>query len=141
MRTQLTPAEALPADAERATLIGRAWLPDAAGPSPVVVRGDAVYDLSRVAATCSGLLALDDPLAAVRAGDLPRIGSVADLLENSAHDRRDRRCAVADRALRSPGGQGQRRDVRGQPARARHRRAGARRRGQGPRACGGRSCR
>ena len=44
-----------------------------------------------VAATCSGLLALDDPLAAVRAGDLPRIGSVADLLENSAHDRRDRR--------------------------------------------------
>ena len=68
MRTQLTPAEALPADEERATLIGRAWLPDAAGPSPVVVRGDAVYDLSRVAATCSGLLALDDPLAAVRAG-------------------------------------------------------------------------
>ena len=91
MRTQLTPAEALPADGERATLIGRAWLPDAAGPSPVVVRGDAVYDLSRVAATCSGLLALDDPLAAVRAGDLPRIGSVADLLENSAHDRRDER--------------------------------------------------
>ena len=54
--------------------------------------GDSVHDLSKVAETCSGLLALDDPLAAVRAaGDLPRIGGVADLLENSAHDRRDRR--------------------------------------------------
>ena len=98
MRTQLTQAEALPADAERATLIGRAWLPDVdldrdldrGGPSPVVVRGDAVYDLSQVAATCSELLALDDPLAAVRSADLPRIGRVADLLQNSAHDRRNR---------------------------------------------------
>ena len=66
VRAQLTPSAALPADAERATLIGRAWLPDAGGPAPVVVRGDGVYDLSSVAATCSGLLALDDPLAAIR---------------------------------------------------------------------------
>ena len=48
--------------------------------------------MSRVAGTCSGLLALDDPLAAIRsAGGLPRIGGIADLLENSAHDRGDRR--------------------------------------------------
>ena len=92
MRAQLTPSAALPADAERATLIGRAWLPDAGGPAPVVVRGDGAYDLSKVAGTCSGLLALDDPLAAIRsAGDLPRIGGIADLLENAAHDRGDRR--------------------------------------------------
>jgi fumarylacetoacetate (FAA) hydrolase family protein len=90
MRTQLTQAEALPADAERATLIGRAWLPEAGGPSPVVVRGNDVYDLSKVAATCSELLALDDPLSAVRSGDLPRIGRIADFLQNSAHDRRNR---------------------------------------------------
>jgi fumarylacetoacetate (FAA) hydrolase family protein len=92
MRAQLTPAEALPADAGQATLVGRAWLPHVSGPAPVVVRGDGVHDLSAVAETCSGLLALEDPLAAIRsAGDLPRIGSVADLLANSAGDRRDPR--------------------------------------------------
>jgi fumarylacetoacetate (FAA) hydrolase family protein len=92
VKAQLTPAAALPADAANATLIGRAWLPDVAGPAPVVVRGNAVHDLSSLAETCSGLLALEDPVAAVRAATtLPRVGSVADLLANAADDGRNAR--------------------------------------------------
>jgi len=80
----------VPADAARATLVGRAWLPDVAGPAVVAVKDGAVYDLSRVAPTCSQLLELDDPAAAVRnAGSLPRLGSIADLVANAAADARD----------------------------------------------------
>jgi fumarylacetoacetate (FAA) hydrolase family protein len=83
---------ALPADRARATLVGRAWLPEVAGPSPVIVRGDEVYDLSPVAPTSSDLLNLDDPVAAIRgAAALPRIGPLADVLDNSAADGRDER--------------------------------------------------
>ena len=32
-------AEILPDDAESATLVGRAWVPDVSGPSVVVLRG------------------------------------------------------------------------------------------------------
>ena len=51
---------------------------------------DGLHDLSRVAPTSTQLLDLEDPVAAVRdAGTLPRIGSVAEVLANSAYDRRD----------------------------------------------------
>ena len=94
MKARLTPAQALPVDALDATLVGRAWLPAVGGPAPVVVQREDVYDLSRVAATSSALLALDDPLAAIRAaGSLPRVGAVADVLANSAADTRDVRAA------------------------------------------------
>ena len=86
----MSPADSLPADAARAALVGRAWLPDVAGPAVVAVKDGAVYDLSRVAPTCSQLLELDDPVAAVRnAGSLPRVGSIADVVANAAHDARD----------------------------------------------------
>jgi fumarylacetoacetate (FAA) hydrolase family protein len=90
--TQLTRAQALPVDADRATLIGRAWLPAATGPAVVVVKDGSIYDLSAVAVTASALLNLDDPVAAIRhAGGLARVGSVDDLLANSAPDTRDSR--------------------------------------------------
>ena len=92
MKAQLTSAEALPADAARATLVGRVWRPDAGGPVPVVVRGDAVHDLSTVAETISGLFALDDPLAAIRgASALPPLAAVDEVLANAAVDARDER--------------------------------------------------
>jgi fumarylacetoacetate (FAA) hydrolase family protein len=92
VKPQLTDAQALPVDADSATLIGRAWLPAADGPAVVVVKEGSIYDLSQVAVTASGLLNLDDPVAAVRrAGDLRRVGSVDDLLANSAIDTRDSR--------------------------------------------------
>jgi fumarylacetoacetate (FAA) hydrolase family protein len=56
MRELLTPARCLPADGCTGTLIGRAWVPGTpAGPSPVVVREDGVYDLARAAPTVSEL--------------------------------------------------------------------------------------
>jgi fumarylacetoacetate (FAA) hydrolase family protein len=82
----------VPDTAGRAALVGRAWLPGVDGPAVVAAIGDGLYDLSRVAPTCSQLLDLEDPVAAVRdRGTLPRIGSIAEVLANSAFDRRDPR--------------------------------------------------
>jgi fumarylacetoacetate (FAA) hydrolase family protein len=92
LRERLTAASCLPHDSDRAMLVGRAWLPAAGGPALVRVTPGDVHDLSRVAATASALLELDDPVGAIRrAGDLPRIGALADVLANSAVDGRDDR--------------------------------------------------
>jgi fumarylacetoacetate (FAA) hydrolase family protein len=81
----LTSVDCLPADADRATLVGRAWLPDAGGPAPVLVRNGELFDLSRVAPTSAHLLELDEPAAAVRrAPALPRVGPLAAALANTA---------------------------------------------------------
>jgi fumarylacetoacetate (FAA) hydrolase family protein len=79
----------LPEDHARAILVGRVWAPRVEGPSVTWVTGDGVYDLSSIAPTCSQLLDLDNPSAAVRgATSLPRIGSLDDVLANSAADER-----------------------------------------------------
>ena len=77
----------LPADAQQATLVGRAWI---AGQGAVLVRVDheAVYDLSGLAPTCSALLERADAAAAVRAHAAPRIASVAEVIANSSADAR-----------------------------------------------------
>lgn len=74
----------LPDDGTSGTLVGRAWIPGAAGkpagPSVVALRADGIFDLSSHAPTMSGLLELPDPAAAVKAmagrfvGDLACIG-------------------------------------------------------------------
>ena len=66
----------LPADAQQATLVGRAWV-EGQGAVLVKVEGDALVDLSRLAATSSALMELDDPAAAVREHAGRAIGSVA----------------------------------------------------------------
>jgi fumarylacetoacetate (FAA) hydrolase family protein len=83
----------LPKDAERATLIGRAWVPGrVSGPSPVVVAGGRVYDLARIVPTVSELLNSRDPVRMVResveSGWAGSIGEVTDLISNSHADRR-----------------------------------------------------
>jgi len=77
----------LPADAQQATLVGRVWIE---GQGPVLVRADheSVYDLSRLAPTCSALLELPDPAAAVRGHAAPRVASVAEVIANSGADAR-----------------------------------------------------
>ena len=61
--------------------MGRVWLPgDLGGPTPVVVRGDDLVDVSGLAPTLSALLELDDPVAAVRAAPSRSVGRVADVL-------------------------------------------------------------
>ncbi len=88
----LTSTSCVPDDHARATLVGRAWRPEVEGPSVVSINGDSVYDLSGIAPTCSQLLDLDDPVAAIRgAASLPRIGSLNDLLANSGPDGRTAR--------------------------------------------------
>jgi fumarylacetoacetate (FAA) hydrolase family protein len=88
----LTIARSLPEDAFRAELIGRVWSPQTEGPVLVRVQGDSLHDLSSIAATCSQLLNLEDPVSAIRSrGPLPRLASLADVLGNSAVDSRDER--------------------------------------------------
>ncbi len=67
MDQRLDVAACLPADRERALLIGRAWVPEFEGPALVAVRGDTLVDLSPVAATASEFFEVDDPVAAIRA--------------------------------------------------------------------------
>src|SRR4051794_32669792 len=82
--SSIAPATGLPVDHHAATLVGRVWLPAAGGPALVAVHGDGLHDLSSVAATCSQLLELDDPVAAVRgAASLPRVGSVQEILASA----------------------------------------------------------
>ena len=88
MKSHLSIASALPADSQAALLVGRAHVPGA-GPVLVQVRADGVFDLSPVAATCSELLELADPAAAVQAHAGARIGATADILANSAWDARE----------------------------------------------------
>jgi len=60
-------------------LIGRVWFPEVDGPALVAARGDELLDVSTIAPTCSQLLELDDPVAAIRAArSLPRIGDLTD---------------------------------------------------------------
>jgi len=90
MNMLLTAQACLPSDSERATLVGRAWLPDAAGPALVVAIGDALFDLSSAAPTMSALLERPDAWRAVRAAKgLPRVASLSDVLANSAADQQD----------------------------------------------------
>ncbi len=94
----LSAAQILPADAERATLIGRAWVPGRiGGPSPVVIAGGIVYDLARVVPTVSELLNSRDLVSMVRksvkSGWASAIGEVADLIANSHADRRNPKIA------------------------------------------------
>jgi fumarylacetoacetate (FAA) hydrolase family protein len=103
----------LPEDKTAGLLIGRAWLPgEVPGPSPVVLDGAEVRDLSGLAPTVAQLMELDDLPARLRAdlaaGSLPAVGQLGELLANSAWDtRRDDRAhflAPCDlQALRASG--------------------------------------
>ncbi|MFK3681888.1 MULTISPECIES: fumarylacetoacetate hydrolase family protein [Pseudomonas] len=85
MPLTLTPANTLPHDGLTGTLVGRAWIPgQIAGPSPIVLRADGVFDLSERFATLSELLESESPLHALRATAGRFIGSVQELLANSA---------------------------------------------------------
>jgi len=89
MDTRLTSAATLPEDAERALLVGRAWVPAVDGAVLVAVRGDDLVDLSSIAPTSSALMNLRDPAQTIRKpGKLPRVASLAEALANSAEGRR-----------------------------------------------------
>jgi fumarylacetoacetate (FAA) hydrolase family protein len=77
----------LPADAQQATLVGRAWI-EGQGAVLVKVEGDALVDLSQLAPTSSALLELPDAAAAVRAHRGKRLAGLADVITNSGADQR-----------------------------------------------------
>ena len=88
MHELLTPDTILPQDAERAVLIGRIWR-EGEGPSLVRVTPDYLYELSLIAPTCARLLEMADPVGSVREYAGAPIARTADVLANSAEDRRD----------------------------------------------------
>src|SRR5438067_7427457 len=89
MNLRLDPAKCLPEDGCAGTLIGRVWLPNE-GPAVALLCDDGVFDISRTAPTVTGLLNEPHPLAFVGAAPRDRrIGSIAEILANSAADARD----------------------------------------------------
>jgi fumarylacetoacetate (FAA) hydrolase family protein len=79
----------LPDDANAATLAGRAWRPDAEGPSVIAIRGGAVFDISRRFPTMRDLCEADDPAAALHQAEGEPIGNIDALLTNTAVETRD----------------------------------------------------
>ena len=85
----------LPDDGFAGTLIGRVWTPAAltgsvAGPSPVLLTEEGVYDLSSVAPTCGDLLNDGFTLSDADVGSLQRLGSYDEIMANTmATERND----------------------------------------------------
>src|SRR5690242_9882867 len=78
----------LPSDQFRGALAGRAWRPGI-GPSVVAIRQDGVFDISATCATMSALASDEDPARVVRTAPGERIGSLDEVLANTAPDGRD----------------------------------------------------
>lgn len=79
---EMTSAEwMLPHDYANATLIGRVFDPDEAGPSVVVVRGDELVDISHVEPTVSMLLERDDLLESIRSAEPRKTWKLQDVLD------------------------------------------------------------
>ena len=94
MDAELAAARALPLDHDRATLVGRAWLPgEPGGPSVVTVRDGEVFDLTRLAPTMADLINAPDPVLLARDGRARRVAPVTALLEASHADRVSERVA------------------------------------------------
>ena len=76
-------ANTLPIDWTKATLVGRAWVPSADGPSVIKVTPDGVFDITKAGPTMADLCNADDPTAKAKAATGPRLGSIEELLANS----------------------------------------------------------
>ena len=76
--------DTLPDDAQRALLVGRAWVPGAqGGPVLVLVRDGRLVDIGALAPTLSQLLELADLPAALRGAQGPDLGSLDAWLEST----------------------------------------------------------
>jgi fumarylacetoacetate (FAA) hydrolase family protein len=85
----MTPEASLPKDGTAGTLAARVWRPDVEGPAVVAVRGDGVWDISRLAPTMRDLAEAPDAAAIVKQGKGERIGALADILANTPEAQRD----------------------------------------------------
>ena len=92
MKIDLDPRTSLPKDADRACLVGRAWVPGTPpGPGVVFLDGEELVDISHSYATTSLLLECVHPAAAARSAAARgmRLGWVTNVLANSTADRHD----------------------------------------------------
>jgi fumarylacetoacetate (FAA) hydrolase family protein len=79
----------LPDDAASATLAGRVWRPEVAGPSVVTVRGGNLIDVTRHFPTMRDLCETPDPAAALAAANGDCVGTLDAILANTQADTRD----------------------------------------------------
>ncbi|WP_430474673.1 fumarylacetoacetate hydrolase family protein [Thalassospira lucentensis] len=80
----VTQTDILPDDANRAILVGRIWDPRVSGPTPVLVDGENLRDISSLAPTISQLLERDDLVARLsNAASFPTVASFGDILAQS----------------------------------------------------------
>lgn len=84
-----TPEQTLPDDWKDAALAGRAWRPDAAGPSVVKIDGANVVDITRAFPTMRDLCEQKDPAGAMRSAKGDTLGTLADILANTPPETRD----------------------------------------------------
>ena len=76
--------EYLPNDKFEGTLIGRAWtIHEIPGPSPVIIKDEGIFDLSRIGPTTSELLNSTNKIQNINLSNLTRIGDFEELMSNS----------------------------------------------------------
>jgi fumarylacetoacetate (FAA) hydrolase family protein len=83
-------ADLLPADCDRATLIGRVFDPEVDGPCLVHLRGDSLVDVTAAGPTISQLLEGPAPAAALMSVPATRHFPLAEVLDNSMARNHDR---------------------------------------------------
>src|SRR5262245_49971103 len=88
---QILKENTLPVDGARATLAGRVWRPDVAGPAVVAVRADGVYDVTATGPTIRDLCEAERPAATLRGAAGERIGSLDEILANTPAAGRDQK--------------------------------------------------
>ena len=79
-KTKINHSDILPTDWPRGCLVGRVWRPDVQGPSVVVVREEAVLDISQTFPTMRDLCEAQKPAASVAAISGEPVGSLRELL-------------------------------------------------------------
>ncbi|WP_250463539.1 fumarylacetoacetate hydrolase family protein [Microbulbifer litoralis] len=93
--TESLQTQTLPEDGLAGTLLGRAWIPaevspsGIAGPSPVWLCEDGVFDLSALAPTLAQLVEAGIRPGSADVGKAHRIGSVDEILQNTESPGRD----------------------------------------------------
>jgi fumarylacetoacetate (FAA) hydrolase family protein len=79
----------LPKDHDRATLLGRAWIPALQGPAVVALRHGQVWDVTKTFPTVRDVCEAADPATALAAAQGELIGTTEFLLRNTSSAERD----------------------------------------------------
>lgn len=84
MNFTLSSANSLPSDRTEGCLIGRAWVPNKiSGPSPIVLKGDQVFDISAQFSTISELLEIENPVQVLSKINGQLVGTIDELFVNT----------------------------------------------------------